>query len=150
MLAKCGLLLFLQGPLNLMRTLDAVQRLATRYILRGLELDYKQRLLKVSLFPLSYFLEYLDLLFLFRCIKGEIISTSLIQSSFFALLHIVDPPGSTFVSLARAPLLTASRILFVSVLYGMLSLSKWLPVTLFWCKLTKTADSCMQGKHKPD
>ena len=33
------------GSLNVMRTLTAVQRRATRYILRGLELDYKQRLL---------------------------------------------------------------------------------------------------------
>ena len=32
---------------------------------------YKQRLLKLDLFSLSFFLEYLNLLFLFRCIKGE-------------------------------------------------------------------------------
>lgn len=62
----------LLGPLNLMHTLEAVQRWATCYILYGLELDCKQHLLKLSLFPLSFFLEYLDPLFLFRCIKGEI------------------------------------------------------------------------------
>ena len=62
----------LLGSLNLMRTLKAVQRQATRYILHGQVLDYKERLLKLSVFPLSYFLEFLDLLFLFRCIKGEI------------------------------------------------------------------------------
>ena len=54
-------------------------------------------------------------------------ATSLIQSSFLSLLHVVDPLGSTFVSLAHAPLLTASRILFVSVFYGMLFLWKSVP-----------------------
>ena len=55
-----------------MCTLEAVQRQAARYILHDQELDYIERLFKLSLFTLSYFLEFLDLLFLFRGIKGEI------------------------------------------------------------------------------
>jgi hypothetical protein len=47
--------------------------LATRFILREFELDYKCRLIQLKLLPLFYFLEYLDLLFLFRCINGEIL-----------------------------------------------------------------------------
>ena len=73
------------GSLYLMRQLEGVQRRATRYILYGLELDYKRRLIRLNLLPLSYFLEYLDLLFLFRCFKGEIhldISDTIVFSRF--------------------------------------------------------------------
>ena len=52
--------------------LEKVQRRATRFILRGFELEYKCRLIQLKLLPLRYFLEYLDLLFLCRCINGEI------------------------------------------------------------------------------
>lgn len=62
----------LRGSIYLMRSLEGVQRRATRFILRGFELDYKCRLIQLKLLPLCYFLEYLDLLFLFRCIRGEI------------------------------------------------------------------------------
>ncbi len=62
----------LRGSIYLMRSLEKVQRRATRFILRGFELDYKCRLIQLKLLPLCYFLEYLDLLFLFRCINGEI------------------------------------------------------------------------------
>ena len=55
----------LRGSIYLMRR-------ATRFILRGFELDYKCQLIQLKLSPLCYFLEYLDLLFLFRCINGEI------------------------------------------------------------------------------
>ena len=62
----------LRGSIYLMRSLEAVQRRATRFIFRGFELDYKCRLIQLHLLPLCYFLEYLDLLFFFRCTNGEI------------------------------------------------------------------------------
>jgi hypothetical protein len=61
-----------RGSIYLMRSLEKVQRRATCFILCGFELDYKCRLIQLKLFPLCYFLEYLDLLFLFYCINGEI------------------------------------------------------------------------------
>ena len=112
----------LLGSLNLMRTLEAVQRPATSYILHGLELDYKQRLLKLSLFPVLYFLEYLDLLLLFRCIKGEI---HLDISDTIHFFRSSTRRGST--GLDTPPLLNASHILFVSILFGILFLWKIVP-----------------------
>ena len=55
-----------------MRNLERVQRRATRLITQNPELSYKSRLRCLKLLPLCYFYEYLDLLFLFRCLKGEI------------------------------------------------------------------------------
>ena len=60
------------GSLYLMRNLERVQRRATRLITQNPELSYKSRLRCLKLLPLCYFYEYLDLLFLFRCLKGEI------------------------------------------------------------------------------
>ena len=60
------------GSLYIMQSVERVQRRATSLIMRNPELSYKSRLLGLKLLPLSYFHEYLDLLFLFRCLKGEI------------------------------------------------------------------------------
>ena len=60
------------GSIYLKRSLKSVQRRTTRFILSGFELDYKCRLIQLRLLPLCYFLEYLDLPFVFRCIIGEI------------------------------------------------------------------------------
>ena len=60
------------GSLYIMQSVERVQRRATSLIMRNPELSYKSRLLGLKLLPLSYFHEYLDLLFLFHCLKGEI------------------------------------------------------------------------------
>ena len=44
----------LRGSIYLMQSLEAVQRRATRFILRGFELDYKCRLIQLHLLPLCY------------------------------------------------------------------------------------------------
>jgi hypothetical protein len=51
--------------------LERVQRHATKFILNYPELDYTQRLETLSLLPLSYRREILDLLFLFHCIHKQ-------------------------------------------------------------------------------
>ena len=51
---------------------ENIQRRATRFILRNSNLCYKARLIKLKLLPLSYWLEYLDLVFFFKCLHGLI------------------------------------------------------------------------------
>ena len=51
--------------------LEGVQRRATKFILRGYELRYRLRLIKLNLLPISYWLELKDLLFFFKCKQGN-------------------------------------------------------------------------------
>ena len=51
---------------------ENIQRRATRFILRNSNLCYKARLIKLKLIPLSYWLEYLDLVFFFKRLHGLI------------------------------------------------------------------------------
>ena len=51
---------------------ENIQRRATRFILRNSNLCYKARLIKLKLLRLSYWLEYLDLVFFFKCLHGLI------------------------------------------------------------------------------
>jgi hypothetical protein len=57
---------------SLILEVEKIQRRATRFILSQpfrSETSYQDRLLKTSLFPLSYWHEYLDLVYLFNAIK---------------------------------------------------------------------------------
>ena len=47
---------------------ENIRRRATHFILRNSNLCYKAHLIKLKLLPLSYWLEYLDLVFLFKCL----------------------------------------------------------------------------------
>ena len=51
-----------------------MQRRATRFILKrnSSDLSYKDRLIKLKVLPLNYWLEYLDLVFFFKCLHGHI------------------------------------------------------------------------------
>ena len=50
-----------------------MQRRATRFILKNSSnLCYKDRLIKLKLLPLNYWLEYLDLVFFLKCLYGHI------------------------------------------------------------------------------
>ena len=51
---------------------ENIQRRATRFILRNSNLCYKACLIKLKLLPLSYWLEYLELAFFFKCLHGLI------------------------------------------------------------------------------
>lgn len=50
------------------RVLELVQRRATKYILSGSVLSYKDRLIKLNLLPLMYWYDFQDILFLLKCI----------------------------------------------------------------------------------
>ena len=50
-----------------------VQKRATRFTLKNSSnLVYKDRLIKVKLLPLKYWLEYPDLVFFFKCLRGHV------------------------------------------------------------------------------
>jgi hypothetical protein len=85
------------GSICRLRNLQRVQRRATRVILRKPELCYGTQLIQLHLLPLSYFLEYLDLLFCFRCLKVEILL------SIFSVF-IKDSKGIFPVSFLLVPL----------------------------------------------
>ena len=51
---------------------ENIRRRATHFILRNSNLCYKAHLIKLKLLPLSYWLEYLDLVFFFKCLHGLI------------------------------------------------------------------------------
>ena len=55
-----------------MMEVEKVQRRASRFIYKNNKLSYKDRLTSLSLLPISYWLEYLDILFFFKCKLGYI------------------------------------------------------------------------------
>ena len=58
----------------LITTMERVQRRATKYILSlpfRTEISYKDRLRKLGLLPITYWLEYLDLVYLFKCLTSK-------------------------------------------------------------------------------
>ena len=57
---------------TLLILVENIQRRATRFILRNSNLCCKARLIKLKLLLLSYWLEYLDLVFFFKCLHGLI------------------------------------------------------------------------------
>ena len=63
---------------------ENIRRRATHFILRNSNLCYKAHLIKLKLLPLSYWLEYLDLVFFFKCLHGLIDFTH--EFSYFSFL----------------------------------------------------------------
>ena len=49
---------------------ESVQRRATRFICKNSELSYRERLRKLNLLQINYWLELLDLVFFFKCMHG--------------------------------------------------------------------------------
>ena len=64
-----------QSP-NLMIEVENIQKRATRFICKNSELSYKERLLKLNLLPMNYWLEYLNNVCFFKC-KAGLINLSL-------------------------------------------------------------------------
>ena len=60
------------GSIYLKKTLEGVQRRASKFIFHNLDLSYKTRLIRFNLLPVSFFYEYLEHLFLLRCLQNEI------------------------------------------------------------------------------
>lgn len=52
------------------RLIERIQRRATKYVLNDFSLDYKSRLLRLKLLPLTYWWELQDLTFLVSCLKS--------------------------------------------------------------------------------
>ena len=52
---------------------ESIQRRASRFIVgKGSDLSYRDRLIKLRLLPLNYWLEYLDLVFFYKCLNNMV------------------------------------------------------------------------------
>ena len=63
----------LWAPQSIVRNIliiESVQRRATKFICKYSTASYKDRLIHLNLLPLNYWLEYLDLVFYFKCKSG--------------------------------------------------------------------------------
>ena len=57
-----------QSTVNILFLVEGIQRRASRFMVgKGSELSYRDRLIKLRLLPLNYWLEYLDLVFFHKC-----------------------------------------------------------------------------------
>ena len=65
-----------QSTIKDLLLVEKTQRRASRFICRTANLSYKDRLIQLNLLPLNYWLEYLDLIFFFKC-KHELIHLDL-------------------------------------------------------------------------
>ena len=75
-----------QSVINQLILVEQVQRRATRFIIgRDRDLCYKDRLIKLNLLPLNYWLEYLDLVFFYKSLKGDVIFARHFDEYFFFL-----------------------------------------------------------------
>ena len=64
---------------NLILDIERIQRRATKFILSlayRSEVSYEQRLLKIGLLPLSYWHEFLDLVYVFKFLVRILLSQS--------------------------------------------------------------------------
>ena len=68
----CSQLWAPQSVISNLFIVEKVQRRATRFILKNSSnLSHKDRLIKLKLLPLNYWLEYLDLVLFFKCLHGH-------------------------------------------------------------------------------
>ena len=99
------------------RSLERVQRRATKYILQDYSSDYKTRLIQLDLLPLMYFLELNDLFFFLKTLKERSTSFDILDhvsfcegktrsSTFYKLKHTYTPNNSSrFFYFNRIPVL---------------------------------------------
>ena len=91
--------------------LERVQRRASKYILSDYTSAYKERLIKLGLFPLVMYLEYLDISFLLRCLK-DAGSDNFNINSFITFATQSTRAASHFKLTHSAPLSTLSSRLY--------------------------------------
>ena len=62
-----------QSTVNTLFLVEGIQRKASRFMVgKGSELSYRVRLIKLRLLPLDYWLEYLDLVFFYKCLNNMV------------------------------------------------------------------------------
>ena len=75
-----------QSVINQLILVEQVQRRTTPFIIgRDRDLCYKDRLIKLKLLQLNYWLEYLDLVFFYKSLKGDVIFARHFDKYFFFL-----------------------------------------------------------------
>ncbi len=66
----CSQLWAPQSVIRNILLLESVQRRSTKFICGYTEANYRDRLVQLKLLPVNYWLEYLDLIFFFKCKLG--------------------------------------------------------------------------------
>ena len=62
-----------QSVIRYIKLIEAVQRRATKFICKKLtDLTFRYRLISLLLLPLNYWLEYLDLVFFYKCKENDV------------------------------------------------------------------------------
>ena len=86
--------------------LEGVQRRATKFILQNYELSYYERLRKLNLLPISYWLEIKDLIFFSNANKASTTYISPLLSPFLLIAHPAPVRANTtcFKSIHAKPL----------------------------------------------
>ena len=60
-----------QSAVNNLFLVEGIQRRTSRFIVgKGSDLSYRDHLIKLRLLPLNYWLEYLDLVFFYKCLNN--------------------------------------------------------------------------------
>ena len=71
-LLEYGTLVWNNYNKNNMIQIEAIQRRVTKFILNDFTLDYKSRLQKCDLLPLSLRRDFLDIMFTFNCLNDKV------------------------------------------------------------------------------
>ena len=85
------------------KSLETIQRSATRYILNYPEMSYSERCVELQLLPLSFRREISDLMFLFKCLNN------LVSVSLDPYVSFVDS-NTNLRSAHQGPLLKCRRV----------------------------------------
>ena len=76
-----------QSTVNTLFLLECIQRRASHSMVgKGSELSYRDRLIKLRLLPLNYWLEYLDLVFFYKCLNN-MVDLTLEFENYFSLVQ---------------------------------------------------------------
>ena len=59
------------SEVNDIKAIESLQRRSTKFILRNPNMNYRRRLIKLNLLPVSFWYEINDLSFFYKCINGE-------------------------------------------------------------------------------
>ena len=92
-----------QSIIQDLKLVEKTQRRATKFICKSDTLSYKDRLLRLKLLPLNYWLEYLDLVFFFKCMSGDI---NLNIHNYIQYCNSISRRGSSGIYLNTPPFKT--------------------------------------------
>ena len=84
--------------INQLILVEQIHIRATHFVIgRDRDLCFKDRLIKLNLLPLNYWLEYLDLVFFYKFLKGDVIFARHFSSGSGCNVVILLTPDNSFL-----------------------------------------------------